>query len=46
MILLSCMVKDCFKYCFELIEGEKMNDYYLMLISLARKMGVTICLFR
>lgn len=43
MTLLSCMIKDNFKYCFELVDGSQVDNYYSMLFTLAKKMGVIIC---
>lgn len=38
--LLSCMVKDFFKYCFSMINQDHMNRYYLMLCEVVKKQGV------
>jgi hypothetical protein len=33
------MVKDKFKYCFELVEAEKVPEYYHTLLALAKRLG-------
>lgn len=40
LTLLSCMVKDYFKYCFEVVNGDKMDEYYQTLCQIASNMGI------
>ena len=39
MLLLSCMIKDKFRYDFELIDSQKLKSYYQLLCEFASKYG-------
>ena len=37
--MLVILIKDKFKYCFELVEEAKLGDYYLSLLHLVDQFG-------
>ena len=39
IIMLVILIKDRFKYCFELVDEEKLEGYYMSLLQLVHSFG-------